>query len=208
MQVRNITYESVDSVVDTLHEAFIDYPVMQFILGPDATDFQNRHKRLVRLFVMARVLSKDPLFGIGIPDDLDATATVSLPENESSSPELAAYREKTWAGFSSNTKARYDEYVVACSLFDEERPHHHLNMVGVRNRSKGNGLGRRLVEHVIELADEHPESQGVSLTTEVETNIPFYQRLGFRITGHAQVAPGFESWGFFREKRTGYQSGR
>lgn len=200
MQVQVIDHGSVDSVVDTLHEAFIDYPVMKFVLGSGEADFQEQHRRLVELFVMARVISKHPLFGIGEPGHLVAAATVSLPESADVSAELAEYRKKTWSGFSAQAKARYDVYVDACEQFDEERPHHHLNMVGVRDSHKGSGLGKRLVEHVIGLADQHPRSLGVSLTTEVETNVPFYERLGFRIVGHVEVEPGFQTWGFFREK--------
>jgi hypothetical protein len=38
----------------------------------------------------------------------------------------------------------------------------------------------------------------VSLTTEVEANVPFYLHFGYRLLGQAEVAPDFATWAFFR----------
>jgi len=55
-----------------------------------------------------------------------------------------------------------------------------------------------LLERVHTMSREHPESRGVSLTTESAANVPFYQRLGYGLVGHGRIGPGLESWGFFR----------
>ena len=202
MNVQNIDYGRVDEVVDTLHEAFYDYPVMKFVLGADAPDFRRLHERMTRLFVMGRVYSKEPLFGIGDPNRLAAAAIVSLPETDGTPDALHEYRQQVWATFEPAARCRYDKYVSACASFDIDLPHHHLNMVGVRKAHKGTGLGRALVEHVIRKSDRHEDSHGVSLTTELASNVSFYERLGFEVTGHIEVAPGFETWNFFRQRKT------
>lgn len=200
MKVRNIEYDRVDEVVATLHEAFYDYPVMRFTLGRDVADFDTMHERLIRLFVMGRVFCKESLLGIGESNQLDAAAAVNLPETTGIPDALREYRQEVWATFKPEAKSRYDAFVSACAQFDVDLPHHHLGMIGVRNAHKGSGLGRILVEHVIEMAEQHPKSHGVSLSTENPSNVPFYKYMGFDLTGHAQVAPGFETWNFFRQK--------
>ncbi|HKJ16876.1 MAG TPA: GNAT family N-acetyltransferase [Xanthomonadales bacterium] len=199
MQVKNIPYEAVDSVVDTLHEAFYDYPVMRYVLGGDASELSSQHLQLTRLFVMARVYCNEPLLGIGELPELAAAAVVSLPETEGTPKALADFRKQVWSSLPEATKSRYDVYVAACEPFDIKMPHHHLNMVGVRDAYRGSGLGRQLVEHVIQLAEQHPNSNGVSLTTETPGNVPFYQHLGFEVTGHAKVGSEMETWSFFKE---------
>jgi hypothetical protein len=48
------------------------------------------------------------------------------------------------------------------------------------------------------LSDAHSDSAGVSLSTETQANLPFYERFGYRRIGHQLVEPGLETWGFFR----------
>jgi hypothetical protein len=48
------------------------------------------------------------------------------------------------------------------------------------------------------MSRDHPDSRGISLTTESAGNVPFYQRLGYRMVGHGRIGPGLETWGFFR----------
>jgi GNAT superfamily N-acetyltransferase len=71
-------------------------------------------------------------------------------------------------------------------------------MVGVPPRHQGHGLGRALLERVHRMSRERADSRGVTLTTETEANVSYYERLGYRIVGRETVAPGLETWGFFR----------
>ena len=48
------------------------------------------------------------------------------------------------------------------------------------------------------MSREHPESRGISLTTESAANVPFYEHLGYRIVGYGRIGTGLETWGFFR----------
>ena len=200
MTIRTIPPEQVDSVVDTFYEAFYDYPVMRFVLGSDTPAFDEQHAELVRLFVMGRVLSGEPLFGIGNGPDLEAAATVTLPQSKGASGALQAYRNTAWARLGNEARARYDVLCGVWSELDVDAPQVHLNMVGVRNAHRGKGHARHLVEQVIRLSDSNPQSHGVSLTTEMAANVPFYEHLGFEITGHARVDPGLETWNFFKWK--------
>lgn len=58
-------------------------------------------------------------------------------------------------------------------------PHLYLAMLGVDPEHQGRGLGRRLVEAMLEQADR--EGRRSYLETEVERNIGFYRRFGFEV---------------------------
>ncbi|MBE0571395.1 MAG: GNAT family N-acetyltransferase [Ignavibacteriaceae bacterium] len=187
MKVENLYKENIPEVADVLCEAFYDYPVMKYVLG-DKEDYDNRLRKAVTFFVSARALRKEPLLGIyNSEKKLVAAAAVTLPGEIPSPPELFKLRDKLWAELGSKEKARYDNYGNVASGLLPTEPHHHLNMIGVRNAYQGKGFARQLINKVEELVSEHPKSAGLSLNTEVESNVNFYLHLGFDLLGKATV---------------------
>ena len=183
--------------VDTLCAAFRDYPVMRWVLG-SKDHFESRLETLIHLFVMARILRGEFLFGIGEGARLEAVALVSRPDGLPSPSAYRDLRERLWRELGSGSRVRYDAFGAACAPFQVEGPHLHLNMIGVRPDAQGRGLGHALLEHVHDLSSSDPASSGVSLTTEDERNVPLYQRFGYRIVGRAKVSSEVTTWGFFR----------
>jgi GNAT superfamily N-acetyltransferase len=183
MKPVNLYNENIPEVSDVLCEAFYNYPVMKYVLG-EKQDYDTRLRKAVTFFVSARTLRKEPLLGIyNSENKLVAAATVTLPGEIPSPPELFKLRDELWAELGSEEKARYENYGnVAFGLLPKE-PHHHLNMIGVRNAYQGKGLARLLINKVEELVSEHPTSNGVSLNTEVESNVNFYLHLGYELLG-------------------------
>lgn len=196
-EVETLDSDRADDVVDVLADAFRDYPVMRYVLG-DSGDFAARLHRLIGLFVMARVLRDEPLFGLGVAGEMKAVAIVSFPGRGTTPPDWTRLRDQVFGELGADVKARYEAFGEATSGFDAGRPHIHLNMIGVRHGFQGQGLGRRLIERVHRLSRADPTSQGVTLTTENPANVPFYEKLGYGITGHVRVGPGLETWGFYR----------
>lgn len=187
----------VAEVVDVLSEAFFDYPVMRFILGPDNPRYESEIRTLVRLFVMARVLRGEWLFGVRAGRGLDATAIVSRPGAPSPAA-FTALKGSVWDELGTAALARYEAFVAACAPFGPELPHLHLNMIGVRRRAQGTGLGRALLDRVHALSRADAHSEGVSLNTENPKNVTLYQHVGYSIVGHAVVSPELQTWGFYR----------
>lgn len=203
--MRTLTADDVPAVIDVLCDAFVDYPVMRFVLGDD--DYERRLPRLVRFFVLARVLRGETLLGVGEGGALRGAALVSRPESPSP-PTLAALREEVWLELGSGARARYEAFGAATAAFVVDAPHIHLNMLGVRRSDHGAGLGRRLTDRVHGISASDPTSTGVTLTTEDESNVAFYEHLGYEVLGRAEVGPGLRSWGFFRaDAGTGSVSG-
>ncbi|MEN8143746.1 MAG: GNAT family N-acetyltransferase [Gemmatimonadota bacterium] len=190
--------QDVGEVADVLCESFFDYPVMRFVLGRNSEDYEERLKILIHFFTMARVLKGESMFGIGEADDLSAVALVARVPGQESPAELDELREGIWAELGSAARTRYEAFGAACASFVSEIPHLHLDMIGVRDRDRGRGLGRTLITRVHSMSREDPDSEGVTLTTENPANVALYEHFGYRIVGHATVAPGLKTWSFFR----------
>jgi ribosomal protein S18 acetylase RimI-like enzyme len=173
---------------------------MKYVLG-EKDKYDIRLHKLVGFFVSARVLRKEPLLGIyNSENKLIAAAVVTLPGEIPSPPELFKLRDELWAELGSEEKARYENYGKRASGLLPVEPHHHLNMIGVRNVYQGRGLARQLTDAVEGLVTEHPFSSGVSLNTEVESNVNFYLHLGYKLIGQTKVDKDIETWGFFKPK--------
>jgi GNAT superfamily N-acetyltransferase len=169
---------------------------MRYVLGPEG-DYRARLQILVRNFLTARVLRKDPLLALYDGDEVCGVAVCTLP-GLPSTPDLEEAREWTWSELGTGAKARYGDWVRVWEPLGVAEPNIHVNMLGVPPRYQGRGFGRVLLERVHAMSREHPDSRGVSLTTESAGNVPFYERLGYRRLGHGRIGPGLESWGFFR----------
>jgi GNAT superfamily N-acetyltransferase len=159
-------------VIDVLVESFYNYPVMRFVLG-NAPDYDARLKRLIGLFVSARLLLNDVILGI-------------------------RNGEEVWSELGPTAKARYDLCVNAWGAIATDVPQLHVNMIGVRNAHQRKGLARALLSRIHEMALQSGTWQGVSLTTEDPRNVAFYEGQGYRVIGTQMVAPELQAWSFFR----------
>jgi ribosomal protein S18 acetylase RimI-like enzyme len=78
------------------------------------------------------------------------------------------------------------------------QPHWYLMIVGVDTELQGQGRGAALVKEGLERADG--ETAPCYLETSQERNLPFYERLGFRIVESAHLGRGGpEAWAMLRE---------
>lgn len=195
-QVSRVPLAAAGEVVDVLVEAFYDYPVMRFVLG-EAPDYDARLRRLIGLFVTARVMLDDVILGIRRNDELIAVATTSDPARPAH-PNFPALREEVWTELGPTAKARYDLCVNAWGAMATELPQLHVNMLGVRRAYQRRGFAGKLLQAVHAMAEQQPEWKGVSLTTEDPRNVAFYEHFGYRVIGRQMVAPELEAWSLFR----------
>jgi len=174
---------------------------MHYVLG-DKDDYDNRLRKLVSFFVGARALRKEPMLGVyNTENRLIAAAIVTLPGDIPQPEELKIRREILWTELGSAEQVRYENYGKSAFSLLPPEPHHHLNMIGVRTSFKGRGLARQLITAVEELVLLHPSSSGVSLNTEVKSNVNFYTHLGYKLIGQTSVDKNIETWGFFKSMK-------
>jgi ribosomal protein S18 acetylase RimI-like enzyme len=187
-----------DQAVEVLAEAFVDYPMLRYLIGVEGDAFAGRLRVLLTFFVAARRARVEPLLGVRADDGWAAVALATLPDAVAPPGALDAARERTWTLLGAAARARYEDLGRRWQRLAVAEPHLHLNLVGVRSAHRGRGLGVALVQAVVDRSRSHPTSCGVSLTTETEANVGFYQALGFEVRGEVEAAPGLRSWVMFR----------
>jgi GNAT superfamily N-acetyltransferase len=199
--VRRLTEAQVNHAVDVLCDAFHDYPVMRYVIGPADGDYDRRLHTLINFFAMARVWRDEPILGVSNGSDLVATAILTLPGKQQPPVELAQLREAVWHELGEAARMRYEAFGEATQKFDISQPHYHLNMIGVRRSHHGKGLSRQLLDAVHAMSRNDPVSRGVTLTTEDFRNVSLYEHFGYETIGHVRIDAQLNTWGFFRANK-------
>jgi GNAT superfamily N-acetyltransferase len=187
-----------EEAVETLFDAFRDYPVMRFVVGDAGDEYDGRVRDLIGYFTDSRLLRDWP--GLGVLDDAELAAVANLnpPESAPAPPELERRYRRLEERLGKDAIRRFELFGRSEEPFTPDAPHHYLGMIGVRRDRQGQGVGRLLLEWIHELSRTHPDSTGVRLTTELPANVKFYERLGYRVSGHVRL-DGLDSWSLFRE---------
>lgn len=193
-----LSFDQFDSIVAVFCDAFHDYPVMRYVLGT-SQPYEARLRRLIELFVSGRAYRGEPMLGVRAADNtLMGAATMTLPRPVDPPVKFLALRESIWSELGPDARTRYDAFASATQQFAIAAPHYHLNMIGVRRDQQGTGLARVILQAVHDLSDADALSSGVSLTTELESNVKLYEHFGYRALGRARVGEGLETWTLFR----------
>jgi ribosomal protein S18 acetylase RimI-like enzyme len=201
MTAARIPASDISQVVDVLTDAFADYPVMRFVLGPDGNT-RERLSRLIGLFVFRRSRLGGPMFGLRAGDGrLIGAAVMTLPAEPEPPADVLQLRDEVWQTLGHDCLERHDAYSAVAKTLSVPEPHHHLNMIGVRHADHGRGFARPLLEAAIDLAAGDPQSAGLSLTTETVANVRLYEHFGFEVVGRGRVANDFDTWGLFKTTR-------
>lgn len=76
-------------------------------------------------------------------------------------------------------------------------PHWYLAILGVEPEAQGRGLGALLMQPLLDRCDT--DGTDAYLESSKESNIPFYQRFGFEVTGELKVPNGPTLWPMLRK---------
>ena len=79
-------------------------------------------------------------------------------------------------------------------------PHWYLAVLGTDPSAQGQGLGSAVLAPVLQRCDE--DGVGAYLESSKESNIAFYSRHGFRLTGEVHLLKGPQMWKMWRDPRS------
>lgn len=194
--------ERRDDVIDVFADAFDDYPLMHWVVGVGG-DLAGRVRRLIAFFVSRRVMRGGPLLGVVDGSRLVGAAAITLPVEPAPPPGITALDVEVWRDLGQPARERYQSYAdTTAPFFTGLGRHYHLNMIGIRNSHKGQGLARPILDAVHQMSDADPNSTGVSLTTERDRNVRLYEHFGYSVIAQKTVSEYVQTWGLVRRTRS------
>ncbi len=199
--VERLSAQRAAEAVEVLCDSFRDYPVFPYVIGEVGDEYDRRLRTLISYFVAVRFYRDEPVLAVSDGGKAVAVAILTPPVQRESPAELAEHRDAVWRELGEDARARYEGMGESWQQFAIADPHYHLNMIGVSRSHSGRGLARLLLEAVHEMSQRDPESRGVSLTTEIASNVRLYLHFGYELVGHVSGGEAPDTWVFFRRDR-------
>jgi ribosomal protein S18 acetylase RimI-like enzyme len=181
----------------TLERAFFHDPMIEFIL-PNSRDRSSALRFLMSLgirvgLLFGRVLvASNPVRGVAVwvpPGTPPITPEQLTRAGFDSAQERLGEQALERFGVAMELLARLQQRCMPA-------PHWYLLILGVSPDQHRRGLGRALLEPVLEQADA--ERTPCYLETSNPANVPFYERSGFRVLAHEQLPDGPAVWAMGR----------
>ncbi|MEA2315670.1 MAG: hypothetical protein QOI03_2362 [Solirubrobacteraceae bacterium] len=196
IEVRRATAAEVPALAAMLARAFLDDPVAEWAWRPHGLRLRALERfqatRLRQLLVHEEVWTTS---------DLSCAALWAPPEHWRSSLRETAALVPSFA----NRRLIGRMPLVALGWHKLELkhphspPHWYLAVLGTEPRARGRGLGSAVLGGVLEQCDA--DRVGAYLESSKESNIDFYSRHGFRVTGELSLLRGPNMWPMWREPR-------
>lgn len=181
----------------TLAAAFMDDPVAEW-----ATPREALRQRTLRRFFGTQLGHKLPAGFVYTDEARTGAAIWAPPKTWRTTPVQDLQLMRAFAHPRHWPRAP----IVAYGLLGLERahppepPHFYLATLGVAPTAQGQGLGSHLMRPVLDCCD----TDGIPayLESSKESNIAFYARHGFRVTGEISLPCGPTMWAMWREPLT------
>ena len=195
-----IPADRLDEVVGVLSRAFVASPLVRFLAGEDVTADDPRMREWWRFSCAVRTHLDWPLLGIKSGDRLVAVMGLSLPGEPQWPSSLRDAYQRLLDVLGPASAARLDEYGPAAESHRITEPHHYLGFIGVEPTEQGRGHSRPLMEEALRISEADPQSIGIGLDTDTESNVELYEHFGYRVTEVLDVL-GQPVWCMFRRNR-------
>lgn len=194
----------LDRAAEVLGDAFADYPWTRWTVDP--SDHQRRISALQRIALEH--------FGL-------RRGAISVSSLEGTIHSVAA-----WTDTAAVSAARIDDRAMASQVAELEGTRHHasrvaeqqveglrpdqrhlyLGTVGTSQAMQGRGLASRSLAPLFQAGDE--SALEIWLETSSQTNVEFYQRLGFTVANHFVIDSGGPPvWAMVRKPTSASTSG-
>ncbi|MFV2117507.1 GNAT family N-acetyltransferase [Streptomyces sp. Act-28] len=191
--VRPIAHADVPTAVDTLARAFADYPFTRHVIAAD--DHEDRIRRFQELCLTRIGMVYGRVWGA---DGGRAVAVWAVPDQDPS-PAFAEIGPAI-GDLVGDRAAAYESAEQAVAPYRPKEPAWFLDTVAVAPEAQGRGLGGAVLTPGIEAAAG--AGCPALLETSSESNVRFYQRLGFRVTADITLPDnGPRTWCMRRDPR-------
>lgn len=194
-QARAAVMADAEAASQTLARAFIDDPLICFILSDEA----RRPAKMPRLFKL--------LFKLGLPygacDVTEGYEAVALwrPPGKWHIPfhQYITNGAEFLGIFGASTALRVMTIMDYIEKRHPKEPHYYLQAIGTDPAKQGKGFGGVVMRRHLAVADA--ARMPAYLESSKEKNIPIYQSFGFAVTGEIRLPDGPTLYPMWREAR-------
>lgn len=176
---RKLTLSDADAAARVISQAFVDDPLISFMLPIKAT----RVKTLYKFFVVYGEINIKNGRGYGVGEPLQGVAFWKFPTQENLSVSV-----KSLGKFLSLLLTMYPiGYFRARAILDRletlhnkyaAQPHFYLDNLAVLPSARGQGLASKLIRPMLVMADAQKSMAYTDTVT--ESNVPLYEHFGFQ----------------------------
>jgi GNAT superfamily N-acetyltransferase len=191
--VRQATAADIPRIGEALGKAFWDDPVMRFLIPPDKPD--SRLAGLMRWEAKSSIKQ-----GTAWTTADGSGAALWKPPGrwKTTIGEIVLQLPTVIGVLRGNTLTGLSTLGVVEKKHPNDPPHWYLAVLGTEPAAQGKGNGSALLQPVLERCDR--DGEPAYLESSKETNIPFYERHGFRVTEKIQLGKGGPPvWGMWRD---------
>jgi GNAT superfamily N-acetyltransferase len=188
----------LDAATALLAAAFVDDVGMHAICGVGGTAPTRRSvSAWFRATLRVHLATGQPTWAVSLDARLVGVALLTTP--------AARWVPHAWLGWMAAVGTQCGWSVVWRTAQHDQRraafrptqPHGVLEFITVRADERGQGLGNLLLEAAHAWSNAQPEAPGIWLETTRPALVPWYERLGYRVTGQMPRAYG-DAWCLFR----------
>jgi ribosomal protein S18 acetylase RimI-like enzyme len=200
MQIDAATPSDVAQAVDCLAAAFAGDPITGFLLQAGA-NYRERLTRFFSLLARARTALGMPVLVARAASGIHGAAM----GNTTAPPDWPSGLEEEWSRLELAIPGFDDRAALYEEIAERSRPpvpHYYLGVIGMDPAMQGLGIGARLLRSFCDLSASDPLSQGVHLETATLSNVRFYERAGFAVTGQGRLGHA-TLWCMFLSHRSG-----
>ena len=185
MQVNAATPSDIEQAIGCLATAFAADPITGFLLqaGPN---YRERLTRFFSLLMRARIaLGMPVLVARG-----NAGVQGAAMGNATAPPPWPSDLEEEWDHLARAIPGFKDRAALYDGIAESSKPpvpHYYLGVIGMDPSVSGRGIGTQLLTSFCDLSASDRLSSGVYLETANPSNVRFYERAGFAVTGRGNL---------------------
>lgn len=198
--IRHALVADVQPLAATLARAFADDGMIDWLCGPrGSTPDAQRNAQAAALFEgYLRCLSLPHGMVYTTPDQ--SAGALWSPPGKWEMGVLAQLRMTPYFLATTGLRRLPTRFLAAQKILaaHPHQPHYYLQVLGVAPEGQGRGWGTQLIRKGLAVADG--AQMPCYLETMNDTNIPFYERHGFRLTGELKLPyTGHGVWFMWRD---------
>ena len=185
MQIIAATPSDLEPAVSCLATAFAHDPITGFLLQT-GVGYRERVARFFSLLMGARLA-----LGMPVLVARDATGIRGGTMGYTTArPDWPKRFADDWERFEGAIPGLGERMAVYDEIADKAKPalpHYYLGVLGLDPTLHGRGLGMQLLKAFCDLSAADPLSRGIYLETANPSNVSFYERAGFEVTGKGSL---------------------